>query len=390
MSKGIHLKTIQAFYKEKFDIEIEAKSFDNSKTGETYDAIFEKGLDVAFITKISEGRYLCLDSDGEKIDGEKIFGVVNAPISTHQDGTFVFNPQDLQVHYQYEIMSNEELLKREDELFPERTKIMFRGMFSCNGYTNGVTNFYVDEIIYANEKQFEEIRMGEESELLKQYNEKTYEPIYDGLHGVVVVGPDGDGIMIDTQGHDYARYMSYAPQIKSPLEYMINQSMRENAVHEIKLFAPMTVTECDEEQNEERIDGREHFNAIQEAFEKANALDNERGLANYLHNEKLKAKIYSIKPELTVENDALMAVVAIRLTKPLEHYELEELTDFCAGQLCDGWGESSYFDGIRTDGTYLFVHFMDEQGDEVMTEEEVMQMSEQQDMGMQGMSGMQM
>lgn len=390
MNNKIHLKTIQAFYKESFGVEVEAKSFDNSKTGETYDVIYEKGLDVAFATKVNEGRYLCLDSDGETIDGEKIFGVVNAPISTYQDGTFVFSPQDIEVHYQYEIMNNEELLKRESELFPERTKIMFRGMFSCNGYTNGVTNFYVDEIIYANEKQFEEIRRGEDSELLKQYNEKTYEPISDGLHGVVVVGPDGDGIMIDTQGHDYARYMSYAPKIEMPINYILLQNMKNEAVHEMKLYVPLKVTEYDQEGEEWVVDGEPHMRTIRQRIKEFNLEDGERGLAKYFGKNNIsRNKVYSIKPDVERVKDTMMGVAVIKITKPLTETEIEDLKDYVTGQFADGWGESFEQHEIQVDGTEIYVHFWDSNEYYIKTEEE-MDMNVEQDMGMQGMSGMQM
>jgi len=84
-----------------------------------------------------------------------------------------------------------------------------------------------------------------------------------------------------------------------------------------------------------------------------------------------------------------MAVAVIRLTKPLEYYELEELKDYCSAQFSDGWGESTHFDGIRTDGTHLFVHFMDEAEDKVMTEDELSSITQEQGIqGMQGMSGM--
>ena len=88
MDNRIHLKTIENFYKEKFGVEIEAKSFDNNKTGETYDAIYKKGLDVAFVYKMDDGsRFFSVDSDGKIIDGENIYGYVNAPVSTKENGT---------------------------------------------------------------------------------------------------------------------------------------------------------------------------------------------------------------------------------------------------------------------------------------------------------------
>ena len=51
------------------------------------------------------------------------------------------------------------------------------GMFSKNGFSSDVTNFYVDEIIYVDEEEFTKIRRTENVDTFKAYNEKTYEII---------------------------------------------------------------------------------------------------------------------------------------------------------------------------------------------------------------------
>ena len=156
---------------------------------------------------------------------------------------------------QAEVQDNEELIKREAELFPERTPIVLNGMFTRNGTTGAVTTFYVDEIVHANEEQFDEICRGDDSEILKQYNEKTYDPITDGVHGILVIGPKGDGVMVDTSGYDYARYMSYAPKIEMPVNYILEQNMKRDAIYEMKVYVPLKVTRYDEDFEEEEIDG---------------------------------------------------------------------------------------------------------------------------------------
>lgn len=389
MNRKIHYLTIQKAIKERVGVDVDTKEFVNNQTGEVYNIIYEKGTDVALFSMRDNGEYICLNSNGDQIDKEKIYSYINGVNVEYDNSKMIISENDLVVRCKEQIIDIEELLKRESELFPERTNIVLKGMFSKKGSLIGITNFYVDEIVHVNEEEFRLIRDGYETDVFEEYNEKTYGRITDGVNGMLVIGPDGDGIMVDTQGYNYARYMSYAPQIGMPIQYMINKQMKEEAVHEIKLYVPMTVIEGDEEENEIKVNGIEHYDAIKEAIEKTNAREDERCLANYLGNEKLKSKVYSITPELTIENQKLMSVAVIRLTKPLEYYELEELKEYCSAQFSDGWGESSHFDGIRTDGTHLFVHFMDEAGDKVMTEEELSNMNQEQGMqGIQGMSGM--
>lgn len=389
MTRKLHFHTIQKILDEKFRVECDTKEFVNNQTGEVYNIIFEKGTDVALFSMRDNNEYICLNSNGDKIEDDKIFSYINGVNVEYDNSKMILSEKDLVIRCKEQTIDIEELFRRECELYPERTNIVLKGMLVKRGMTDGLTNFYVDEIAFVDEEEFGLIRDGYDSDVLVEYNEKEYGYISDGEHGILVIGPDGDGIMVDTQGYDFARYMCYAPQIGMSIQHMINMQMREEAVHEIKLYVPMSVIESDVEANEIIVDGTEHYDVIKAAVEKTNARDDERCLANYLENKKLKSKVYSITPDLTVESHKLMAVAVIRLTKPLEHYELEELKEYCSVQFSDGWGESSHFDGIRTDGTHLFVHFMDEAEDKIMTEEEVSSMNQEQGIqDMQGMSGM--
>jgi len=388
MDNRIHLKTIESYYKEQFGIEIEAKSFDNNKTRETYDVIYEKGLDVAFVTKVADVHFLCMDSEGKSVDGEKIFGVVNAPVSTEENGTLVFCEQDLVLHHEYEIIENKELIKREAELFPERTPIVLNGMFTRNGLTGAITAFYVDEIVHANEEQFNKICRGEDSELLKQYNEKTYEPITDGVHGILVIGPKGDGVMIDTSGYDYARYMSYAPKIEMPVKFILEENMKRDAIYEMRFYVPLKVTQYGEDFEEEEIAGEPYMEEIQEKVRAFNLEDGERGLAKYMWDDNIcKDKVYSIKPDVERVRDVMMGVAVIKMTKPLTEPEIENMKDYLTGQFADGWGESFEQREINVSGNEIYVHFWDSQEYFIKTEEE-MELEFEQEQGMQGMGGM--
>ena len=229
MNKHIHYRTLKKVLEEKLGIEIDQKELVNNTTGEIYNILFEEGTDVAIFTKRNGDAFseelVCLDTNGDEIAKEKIVGYINGGESRYVDDELVISKKEITMLCNEKTFDVEELLQREAALYPERTSIMLRGMFSKNGFSSDVTNFYVDEIIYVDEEEFTKIRRTENVDTFKAYNEKTYEPVADGVHGVLVIGPNGDGIMVDTQGYDYARYMSYAPNIEMPINYMLEQRM---------------------------------------------------------------------------------------------------------------------------------------------------------------------
>ena len=233
MNKHIHYRTLKKVLEEKLGIEIEQKELSNNTTGEIYNILFEKGTDVAIFSwkngDVDSNEMICLDTNGEEIPKHKIAAYLNSAFVRYENDELVISEEEIALFCKEKGYDVEELIQREAALYPERTTIMLRGMFSRNGLSSDVTNFYVDEIIYADEEQFTKVRRTEDVEIFKEYNEKTYEPVTDGVHGVLVIGPNGDGIMVDTQGYDYARYMSYAPNIEMPINYMLEQSMREEA-----------------------------------------------------------------------------------------------------------------------------------------------------------------
>ena len=110
-------------------------------------------------------------------------------------------------------------------MYPECTNIVLNAMLTHNGLTSDLTRFYIDEIVYADNEKFAEIQRGDNSELLKQYNEKNYETVSDSVHAIVVIGNHGDGLLVDTQGYGYVRYLCYVPQIASYITERIEIEM---------------------------------------------------------------------------------------------------------------------------------------------------------------------
>lgn len=395
MNKHIHYRTLKKVLEEKLGIEIDQKELVNNTTGEIYNILFEKGTDVAIFTKRNGDAFskelVCLDTNGDEIAKDKIVAYINGGESRYVDDELVISEKEITMLCNEKTFDVEELLQRETALYPERTSIMLRGMFSKNGFSSDVTNFYVDEIIYVDEEEFTKIRRTENVDTFKAYNEKTYEPVADGVHGVLVIGPNGDGIMVDTQGYDYARYMSYAPNIEMPINYMLEQRMREEATLEMKLYVPLKVEELDREMGDtNEIDGEPYLREIRKKVYDFNLEDGERGLARYFGKDNIsRNKVYSIKPDVEMVRDTMMGVAVIKMTKPLTQTEIDDLKDYVTGQFSDGWGESFEQREIQVSGGEIYVHFWDSEEYYINTDEEMEQMLEQNlNEGMQGMQGM--
>ena len=398
MNKHIHYRTLKKVLEEKLGIEIDQKELVNNTTGEIYNILFEEGTDVAIFTMRNGDAFseelVCLDTNGDEIAKDKIVAYINGGESRYVDDELVISEKEITMLCNEKTFDVEELLQRETALYPERTSIMLRGMFSKNGFSSDVTNFYVDEIIYVDEEEFTKIRRTENVDTFKAYNEKTYEPVADGVHGVLVIGPDGDGIMVDTQGYDYARYMSYAPNIEMPINYMLEQRMREEATLEMKLYVPLKVEELDREMGDtNEIDGEPYLREIRKKVYDFNLEDGERGLARYFGKDNIsRNKVYSIKPDVEMVRDTMMGVAVIKMTKPLTQTEIDDLKDYVTGQFSDGWGESFEQREIQVSGGEIYVHFWDSEEYYINTDEEMEQMLEQNlnegIQGMQGMSGM--
>lgn len=386
MDRKIHFQTIQKTIKERLGVDVDTKEFINNKTGEVYNIIFEKGTDVALFSMRDNNEYICLDSNGDQIEKEKIYSYINGVNVKYDDSKMIISEKDLIIRCKNQMVDIEELVNRESELFPERTTIVLKGMFST-----GITNFYVDEIVEVNEEEFKQIRDGYDSDILVRYNEKTYGQVTDGIHGILVIGPDSDGIMVDTQGYDYARYMSYAPQIGMPIQYMIINKMREEATLEMKLYVPLKVEELDREMGDtNEIAGEPYLREIRKQVYNYNLEDGERGLASYFGKDNIsRNKVYSIKPDVEMVRDTMMGVAVIKMTKPLTQTEIDDLKDYVTGQFSDGWGESFEQDEIRVSGGEIYVHFWDSEEYYINTDEEMEQMLEQNmNEGMQSLSGM--
>lgn len=391
MDKRIHFNTIQKCFKEKFNADIEQKEVINNKTGEVYNVVYKKGTDIAVFTEKGIDEFICIDSNGDKVEKENIIGYVNGVNTTKDEHGLMFSEKDLVLHFDNKTVDVAQLIQREKELYPGRTAIILQAELMKNNYQNGIAPFYVDEVIYVDNEEFEKIKKLEYSDVLKEYNERVYDGVSEGNHGVAIINESGDGLLIDTQGYDYARYMAYAPQVGMAIDNMLDREFSQKAIYEMKLYVPLRVVELDERYD---IDGGIYFDKIRDTVRRDDIQNEKRGLAEYISKKNIcQKKVYSIKPDVERVNDVMMGVVAIKMTEPLSQGEIDDLKDYITGQFSDGWGESFEQQAIQVDGNQIYVHFWNSEEYFIKTEEEMMSEQEQEFemegmQGMQGMSGM--
>ena len=370
MKGKIHFETVRQYFENNFDCIVEDVRFNNSQTGETYFLICEQGTDIAFFTVKPDGSHICLDSNGEAVNQEKILAYVNGDYVKGSYENIMYNEDKLNIQYGDISIDTKELDILEERIYPDSTNIILNNMFSTDGELESVC---INEVAYVDKNEFDRIMKKEDSDIFEEYNAKHYESVEGCRNGILVINKEnGDGLVVDTQGFNYARYMSYAPQIQMPVEYMLEKQMKQDAVHEMKLYVPLEVTMYDEEEDQEyEVDGERYYYSIKEKV--AQSIDDcgERGLAEYFwDDDKCRNKVYSIKPDVEVRNNRIMGVAVIKMTKPLFEEELESLKDYVSGQFSDGWGEGFEQHEIEVGDGEIYVHFWSSENFYIHTEEE--------------------
>jgi hypothetical protein len=98
--------------------------------------------------------------------------------------------------------------------------------------------------------------------------------------------------------------------------------------------------------------------AILAAIAKENRLfENDRGLAEYINDESLNKKVYSLYPSVEIVDGELRGVMTAGLTEALSGEETAELLDYVVGQNADGYGEVLEQRPIKTPDGKIYVSF---------------------------------
>lgn len=112
--------------------------------------------------------------------------------------------------------------------------------------------------------------------------------------------------------------------------------------------------------------------AILAAIAKENRFfENDRGLAEYIHDEALNKKVYSLYPSVEIVDGELWGVMTAGLREPLSSEETAELIDFVTGQNSDGYGENLEQRPIKTSDGEIYVSFWDSENYSLKLEHEM-------------------
>ncbi|MFR4438402.1 MAG: hypothetical protein ACLT46_00465 [Hungatella sp.] len=87
--------------------------------------------------------------------------------------------------------------------------------------------------------------------------------------------------------------------------------------------------------------------------------EGDRGLAEYLNDEGLKEKIYSMNPTVEVWRGELWGVLEVECRGELSKKELEEVKEYWEGQESDGWGEGFEQQEIKNSGWGSVCQFLE-------------------------------
>jgi hypothetical protein len=138
---------------------------------------------------------------------------------------------------------------------------------------------------------------------------------------------------------------------------MANETMR--------IFLPLKIFsypqyDCSEDERED-ISPREavaYEDQILAAIAKENRhFENDRGLAEYIHDETLNKKVYSLYPSVEIVDGELWGVMTAGLKDSLSGEEVAALLDYVCGQNSDGYGEGFVHRPIKTPDGEIYVSF---------------------------------
>lgn len=375
MREFIHYETIKKHLEDCLCVKTEVKKITNNSTNETNYVMYKQGVDPAIFVDKGNGEFVCINSNGENIRKDNIFAYMNEASVKEDEYGIMFKTEDLKIDLCGDIMDNDFMSSLEEEMYPERTNISLKAVLARKAVIgDDMTEFLVDEVIYTTNAEFYKIANGLDSEVLKQYNQKNYGNVSEKEHGVVVINESGDGLLVDTSGgYNYARYMCFAPKIGGYIHEQLSEEMRQKAVHEMELYVPLEITEYDEDSGgEKKFDGECPYRAVRERIKQKSVLDGKRGIAEYFHRDNIcRNKVYSITPDIGFYYDKMMGVISVKMTKPLNSMELEDLKEYVSGQLSDGWGEGFEQREIKTDGHEIYVHFWNSDDFYIHTAEEM-------------------
>ena len=174
-------------------------------------------------------------------------------------------------------------------------------------------------------------------------------------HCILIYDIDyGDGIVIEAEGNDYAQYAQYVPQAKT-----IYEQYRATHLNELRFCCPIEIYQHIKDypkdncilDNTDMVGYADDINAF--IYENDLPAEHERGLMHWYHPEgpddEIAEKVQSAHCTVEVINGELTGAITAKIIGELSDESMAKFTDYCVGQLSDGWGESLEQKYMRTE-----------------------------------------
>ena len=224
----------------------------------------------------------------------------------------------------------------------------------------------IEKAIPVNHRRFEDITrapLRDEPLIAENKDIMYFDRKGNKYHCILIYDIDyGDGIVIEAEGNDYAQYAQYVPQAKT-----IYEQYRATHLNELRFCCPIEIYQHIKDYPKDNciLDNADMVGYVDDinSFIRENDLpaEHERGLMLWYHPEgpddEITEKVYSAHCTVEVINGELTGVITAKIIGELSDESMERFTDYCVGQLSDGWGESLEQKYMRTEGGEINISF---------------------------------
>ena len=204
----------------------------------------------------------------------------------------------------------------------------------------------VEKAVGISHAEFENLRKNtlKDNDLIARNKGKMWFGTDDRYHCLLVYDKEqGDGLLVESEGYDYARYAQYIPQAK-----LIWQDHCRNHLNEMRFICPLSLTyHKDAFSSGQEADPCRFTQYEGEINKGIRNLDlpeeKEHGLMHWYifsdKNDQIKEKVYSAHCSVEAIGGELKGVITVKTTDTLSNNEIIKLSKYFSGQLSDGWGD---------------------------------------------------
>ncbi len=221
----------------------------------------------------------------------------------------------------------------------------------------------IEKSIGVSHDEFETFRRNllKDNPHIQKHRDLMYKDDKNNYHCLLIYDEEqGDGVLIESEGANYARYSQYIPNAK-----LLIKQHEMTQIQEMKFYCPLKITldsnKMDSDEFEEILD----CEAIDYETEINKYLENfilpeekERGLMHWYYEENsISKKVQSAFMSVEAINNQLYGVVTATIRGELTTNELKQFSEYCVGQMSDGWGEVLEQKPIKTPDGEIYVSF---------------------------------